>query len=294
MARRAARAVVRADADNLHALIGDDRYSTAARADAGPGPPGAARGRGAIAPATHAATCSKPHWRNCAASGCATPSSAPGMRSAGPQHSAAKRDLDEAQAYLDALAGIEAETPGCAARPGSTVRRVARAVRTVPAAPGDARRTADDSQGQGPAVRYRHRARTRAPWSQRRRAAAALAETAGASTAQSRRRARLRSSAPGSNPLYAWLERLERDKLNHERRRLLYVAATRAETFGCTCSAPARSRPTRRRANCRCASQLRALRSSCYGPKPAVRDAFSRRLAEVRRDRWRAASRNLT
>jgi ATP-dependent exoDNAse (exonuclease V) beta subunit len=32
-----------------------------------------------------------------------------------------------------------------------------------------------------------------------------------------------------ANPLYAWLEALERQKLLHERRRLLYVAATRAE-----------------------------------------------------------------
>jgi ATP-dependent exoDNAse (exonuclease V) beta subunit len=34
-----------------------------------------------------------------------------------------------------------------------------------------------------------------------------------------------------ANPLYAWVEGLEREKLLHERRRLLYVAATRAERW---------------------------------------------------------------
>jgi ATP-dependent exoDNAse (exonuclease V) beta subunit len=34
-----------------------------------------------------------------------------------------------------------------------------------------------------------------------------------------------------SNPLYAWLAALEKDRLLHERRRLLYVAATRAERW---------------------------------------------------------------
>jgi len=34
-----------------------------------------------------------------------------------------------------------------------------------------------------------------------------------------------------ANPLYAWVERLEREKLLQERRRLLYVAATRAERW---------------------------------------------------------------
>jgi ATP-dependent helicase/nuclease subunit A len=34
-----------------------------------------------------------------------------------------------------------------------------------------------------------------------------------------------------SNPLYAWLAGLEKDRLLHERRRLLYVAATRAERW---------------------------------------------------------------
>ena len=34
-----------------------------------------------------------------------------------------------------------------------------------------------------------------------------------------------------SNPLYAWLAGLEKDRLQHERRRLLYVAATRAERW---------------------------------------------------------------
>jgi len=38
-------------------------------------------------------------------------------------------------------------------------------------------------------------------------------------------------SGSEANPLYAWLERLEREKLLHERRRLLYVAATRAERW---------------------------------------------------------------
>ena len=37
------------------------------------------------------------------------------------------------------------------------------------------------------------------------------------------------TGADEANPLYRWLGRLEREKLQQEKRRLLYVAATRAE-----------------------------------------------------------------
>ena len=185
------------------------------------------------------------------------------MHSAGRQHSAARALSTRRRPIWTRSPASRPRRPG-AARPCAAVRRVARAVCTVASAPGDAHQTDDDSQSQGPAVRSRHRARSRAPWSQRRRTPAALVETVGANTPQSCRRTPC-GVRRRKNPLYAWLERLERDKLSHERRRLLYVAATRAERSLRLLGACAVI-PTRRRANCRCASQLRALRSSCYGP----------------------------
>ncbi len=61
-------------------------------------------------------------------------------------------------------------------------------------------------------------------------AAAALAQGAAtrASTRWSSRPSR-RPAPSETNPLYRWLGRLEREKLQQEKRRLLYVAATRAE-----------------------------------------------------------------
>ncbi|MGB5103077.1 MAG: UvrD-helicase domain-containing protein [Steroidobacteraceae bacterium] len=80
------------------------------------------------------------------------------------------------------------------------------------------------------------------------------------------------------NRLYAWLERLEREKLQQERRRLLYVAATRAETelhlFG----------------SCRLADGGEGEPQAIIRPGagvalamlwPAVEPVFAHRLAEV-------------
>ena len=78
------------------------------------------------------------------------------------------------------------------------------------------------------------------------------------------------------NPLYAWLEQLEGEKLLHERRRLLYVAATRAERelhlFG-SC------RMTERDGVPRLVSP--STRAALGMLWPAVEQVFVQRLADI-------------
>ncbi len=86
----------------------------------------------------------------------------------------------------------------------------------------------------------------------------------------------LAGSGDDPNLLYAWLERLEREKLQQERRRLLYVAATRAERelhlFGsCKLSDGGQSQEIMRPASGVALGML----------WPAVQTVFERRLAEV-------------
>jgi ATP-dependent exoDNAse (exonuclease V) beta subunit len=79
------------------------------------------------------------------------------------------------------------------------------------------------------------------------------------------------------NPLYAWLERLEREKLQQERRRLLYVAATRAERAlhlmgACVVDANAHGQPAIKTPN-------GAVALGLLWREPTVRNAFLERLA---------------
>ena len=89
-----------------------------------------------------------------------------------------------------------------------------------------------------------------------------------------------------ANPLYAWLEALEREKLLQERRRLLYVAATRAERwlhlFGSARVLDDDEPPERARGR---------QRSSALGLLwPVVGPAFVERLADARPSRGRGGA----
>jgi ATP-dependent exoDNAse (exonuclease V) beta subunit len=147
----------------------------------------------------------------------------------GPSSLAAERELDEAEAYLDALADFEAREGGPA-----DLARLARALESLCA---PSRESADvrvelltvhkakglqydtvivpaleRRAGRDP-MRLLHWLKL--PLAGRDELVVAPVARAGA----------------GPNPLYAWLESLEREKLLHERRRLLYVAATRAKRW---------------------------------------------------------------
>ncbi|MDH4165324.1 MAG: UvrD-helicase domain-containing protein [Gammaproteobacteria bacterium] len=88
------------------------------------------------------------------------------------------------------------------------------------------------------------------------------------------------TGAGEGNPLYQWLGRLEREKLLQEKRRLLYVAATRAERSlhllgSCEVIADRKSGELRVRAP----AQASAL--GLLWVEPSLSGAFDRRLAET-------------
>ena len=147
----------------------------------------------------------------------------------GPATLAGERELDEARAYLDALGDVEAESPGAPA----DLARLAEALQELyaPARPSSDTRvellTIHKAKGlqfdtvivpglervgrsdTPPLVRW-----LKVPGHGGHRLIVAPIAEAG---------------AEAKNPLHAWLGRLEREKLLQEKRRLLYVAATRAE-----------------------------------------------------------------
>ncbi len=87
------------------------------------------------------------------------------------------------------------------------------------------------------------------------------------------------TGAEAANPLYRWLGRLERDKLLQEKRRLLYVAATRAERSlhllgSCEVVADKKTGEL----SVRAPTQVSAL--GLLWVEPSVSDEFERRLAE--------------
>ena len=147
----------------------------------------------------------------------------------GPATLAAERDLDEVEAYLDTLADLEARQAGPA-----DLERLARALELLYA----------PSRGQAD-VRVElltvHKAKglqydtvivpglERLPGRDPKRLLHWLKlPHAGADELVV---APVENTGGAANPLYAWLESLEREKLLQERRRLLYVAATRAERW---------------------------------------------------------------
>jgi ATP-dependent exoDNAse (exonuclease V) beta subunit len=147
----------------------------------------------------------------------------------GPATLASERELDEAEAYFDALAGFEAREGGPA-----DLARLARALESLYA----------PSRGRAD-VRVElltvHKAKglqydtvivpglERLPGRDTQRLLQWLKlPLAGRDELVVAPVARVGADA---NPLYAWVEGLEREKLLQERRRLLYVAATRAERW---------------------------------------------------------------
>jgi ATP-dependent helicase/nuclease subunit A len=147
----------------------------------------------------------------------------------GPAALDSERELDEARAYLEALGEVEAATPGAPvdlARLGEALQDLYAPTRPLP----DTRvelLTIHKSKGLQfdtvivPGLERVGRADTppllrwlKVPGQgEQRLLIAPIAE----------------SGADAGNPLHAWLGQLESEKLLHEKRRLLYVAATRAE-----------------------------------------------------------------
>jgi ATP-dependent exoDNAse (exonuclease V) beta subunit len=192
----------------------------------------------------------------------------------GPPSLAAERELDETEAYLDALAEFEARERGPA-----DLARLARALEALYApsreradvrvelltvhkakglqydtviVPALERRPGRDSK------RLLHWLKL--PLAGRDELVVAPVARAGA----------------GPNPLYAWMERLEQEKLLHERRRLLYVAATRAQRwlhlFGSAAVQDSSAPPSVRRPSSSTALGLLW---------PVVGEAFAARLATL-------------
>ena len=147
----------------------------------------------------------------------------------GPATLGSERELDEAQAYLDALGDVEDEAPGAPvdlARLAEALLKLYAPARARPdtyvelltihkskglqfdtvIVPGLERVGASDAP---PLLRW-----LKVPRSDGQQLIIAPVAATGADEA---------------NPLYRWLGRLEREKLLQEKRRLLYVAATRAE-----------------------------------------------------------------
>ncbi len=192
----------------------------------------------------------------------------------GPATLASERELDEAEAYFDALADFEARQGGPA-----DLARLARALESLYA---PSRERAD--------VRVElltvHKAKglqydtvivpglERLPGRDTQRLLQWLKlPLAGRDELVVAPVARMGADA---NPLYAWVEGLEREKLLQERRRLLYVAATRAERwlhlFGSVQVKDADDPPTVRRPPANAALGLLW---------PAVGHEFAARLATV-------------
>jgi ATP-dependent helicase/nuclease subunit A len=192
----------------------------------------------------------------------------------GPSSLRAERELDEAEAYLEALAAFEAREGGPA-----DLTRLTRALESLYA---PSRERAD--------VRVElltvHKAKglqydtvivpalERLPGRDARRLLhwvklplAGRDELVVAPVAR---------TGAEANPLYAWLEDLEHEKLLHERRRLLYVAATRAERwlhlFGSAEVLDAQDPPVVRRPSSNTALGLLW---------PTVGEAFAARLATM-------------
>ena len=229
LARGAACAVVRADARGaVHAgrrrPRSDDRRAVA-RSSTSRAP----RRRVALATGTSVARAGDWPSPSCGISVCATRSSAPGTHSADRRPSRSARGLDEAEAYLDTLADLEARQAGPV-----DLERLGRALEKLYA---PSRERAD--------VRVElltvHKAKglqydtvivpalERTPGRDPRRLLhwlklplAGRDELIVAPVAR---------TGAEPNLLYRWLESLEHDKLLQERRRLLYVAATRAERW---------------------------------------------------------------
>ena len=229
LARGAARAVVRADARGaVHAVRrrsrSDDRRAVA-RSSTSRTP------RWRVAPETGAcmARARDGPRPSCGISVCATRSSAPGTHSADRRPWRSARGLDEAEAYLETLADLEARQAGPV-----DLERLGRALEKLYA---PSRERAD--------VRVElltvHKAKglqydtvivpalERLPGRDPRRLLhwlklplAGRDELIVAPVAR---------TGAEPNLLYRWLEALEHEKLLQERRRLLYVAATRAERW---------------------------------------------------------------
>ena len=192
----------------------------------------------------------------------------------GPATLASERELDEAEAYFDALADFEAREGGPA-----DLARLARALESLYA---PSRERADVHVE----LLTVHKAKglqydtvivpglERPPGRDSRRLLhwvklplAGRDELVVAPVAR---------AGDDANPLYAWVEGLEREKLLQERRRLLYVAATRAERwlhlFGSVQVQDADDPPTVRRPSANVALGLLW---------PAVGHEFTTRLAMV-------------
>jgi ATP-dependent exoDNAse (exonuclease V) beta subunit len=127
----------------------------------------------------------------------------------GPATVASERGLDEAEAYLDTLAGLEARQAGPADLRVEllTVHKAKGLQYDTVIVPGLERLPGRDPK------RLLHWLKL--PVAGRDELVVAPVARTGAD----------------ANPLYAWLEALEHEKLLQERRRLLYVAATRAERW---------------------------------------------------------------
>jgi ATP-dependent exoDNAse (exonuclease V) beta subunit len=88
------------------------------------------------------------------------------------------------------------------------------------------------------------------------------------------------TGAEERNPLHSWLGRIEREKLLQEKRRLLYVAATRAEhSLHLLGSCAVDTDEATRAHTVRAPSQTCAL--GLLWVVPEIRDAFEQRLADV-------------
>ena len=197
----------------------------------------------------------------------------------GPATLANERELDEARAYLDALGDVEGEAPGepvDLARLGEALLDLYAPAQPRPdtyvelltihkskglqfdtvIVPGLERVGATDTP---PLLRW-----LKVP--QRDEHPLIIAPVA-------------ETGAEEKNPLYQWLGRLEREKLQQEKRRLLYVAATRAERSlhllgSCEVLADKKTGEL----SVRAPAQASAL--GLLWVEPSVRDEFERRLAE--------------
>jgi ATP-dependent exoDNAse (exonuclease V) beta subunit len=198
----------------------------------------------------------------------------------GPAALANDRELDEAFAYLDALGRVEAEAPGAPVDLALLTEALQRLYAPARTEPGTRVELLTIHRSKGlqfdtvivPALERPGRTDAapllrwlKVPGQGGHRLVIAPIAPAG---------------AEARNPLHAWLGRIELDKLLQEKRRLLYVAATRAERtlhlLG-SCAVDT-DEATGRHA-------VRAPKPSCalgllWGV-PAVRQAFEARLADV-------------
>ena len=198
----------------------------------------------------------------------------------GPATLGSERELDEAHAYLDALGDVEEEAPGepvDLARLGEALLDLYAPAQPRPdtyvelltihkskglqfdtvIVPGLERQGGKDSP---PLLRW-----LKVP--QRDEHPLLIAPVA-------------ETGAEENNPLYQWLGRLEREKLQQEKRRLLYVAATRAERSlhllgACEVIADKKTGEL----SVRAPAQASAL--GLLWVEPSIRGEFERRLAET-------------